>query len=150
MEFRASSLNCVQEGKNKLEGFCCFVAIEPPSAHLGPAAHPPRPPLAFTMDRSFKKPNKLHLCNLVKSDLLHSPSASKTLHAPATSALKHFLKGLTHPTCPLHRISTPPPCVCPINEELYRAAIVKKLLVKLVLSDKLLPNFSSSFYNTWI
>lgn len=131
-----------------MEGFCCFVTIEPPSAHRGPATRLPRPPLVFTIDCSFKKPNKLHLCNLVKSDLLHSPSASKTLHAPATSALKHFLKGLTRPTYPhhlhLHPISKPPPCVCATSEQLYWTAVVKKLLVKLGLSDTLLSNFSSS------
>lgn len=98
---KASSISCVQEGKTE-EGFCCLVAIEPPSAHRGPAARPAGPPLAFMIARSFKKRNKLHLCNLVKSDLLHSPSASKTLHAPATSVLKHFLKGLTHAPPPGH------------------------------------------------
>lgn len=139
---KASSISCVQEGKTE-EGFCCLVAIEPPSAHRGPAARPAGPPLAFMIARSFKKRNKLHLCNLVKSDLLHSPSASKTLHAPATSVLKHFLKGLTHAPPP-GSPPPPPPCVCATNEELYWTAIMKKLLVKLGLPDTLLPNFSSS------
>lgn len=145
VKFWAPSLCFVPKRGKKMEGFF-LVAIEPPSAH--PAACPPRPPLAFTIDRSFKKPNKLHLCNLVKSDLLHSPSACKTLHAPHDIHMKALFKNSSYFPPP------PPPAptfhtVFATNKKLYWTAIVNKLLVKLELADTLLSYIPSSwFYNT--
>lgn len=71
-----------------------FAAVTTASAHQELAAHLP---LAFYDSLLISKCNKLHLCSLVKHDLLLSPSSwqtQKTLHALTTSKQNTF-KGFT-------------------------------------------------------